>query len=72
MAFANFKIRKETKSSFIITLSSIIGLSLGAILILYSEFKSYPKQLVFILLIYILLTVFAWGYVRFSKKLTKI
>jgi amino acid transporter len=68
MAIANFKIREKTKSSLIITISSIAGLSIGAILILYYEFKSFPEQLIFIAIIYMLLTLFAWGYANLKYK----
>ena len=68
MAIANFKIREKTKSSFMITISSIAGLSIGAILILYYEFKSFPEQLIFIVIIYMLLTLSAWGYANLKYK----
>ena len=65
MSIANFKIRKETKSSLFITLLSIVGLSMGTVLILYYEFKSNPEQLFFIAMLYGVLTLGAWGYARF-------
>ncbi len=66
MAIANFKIRKETNSSTLITIISIIGLFMGAILILYYEYKHNPEQLLFIAILYIVLTLGAWGYARMS------
>ncbi len=65
MSIANFKIRKETKSSLFITLLSIVGLCMGTVLILYYEFKSNPEQLFFIAMLYGVLTLGAWGYARF-------
>ncbi len=66
MAIANFKIRKETNSSTLITTVSIIGLLMGAILILYYEYKHNPEQLLFIAMLYVVLTLGAWGYARIS------
>ncbi|NPA59038.1 MAG: amino acid permease [Epsilonproteobacteria bacterium] len=68
MSIANFKIRKETKSSLIITLSAIFGLSIGTVFILYYEFVSNPEQLIFIAVIYLLLSFFAWGYSSLNKN----
>jgi len=67
MAFANFKIRDKTHSATWITIVSMIGLFLGALLILYYEFTSNPKQLLFILVLYALLSLGAWGYARVKK-----
>ncbi|SFV53472.1 amino acid transporter [hydrothermal vent metagenome] len=65
MSIANFKIRKETNASLPITIISIIGLSLGTLLILYYEFQNSPEQLMFIVLLYLLLTLGAWGYTKY-------
>ena len=65
MAIANFKIRKQTKSSIFLTLLSIIGLSIGGILILYYELTNNWQQMAAILIIYILLALGAW---KFSSK----
>ncbi len=62
MAIANFKIRKKTNSSTTITLLSIIGLAIGAVLILYYEFSINPKQLIFIAIIYFILATGAYIY----------
>jgi len=67
MSIANFKIRKETKSSLFITLISIIGLFMGTLLILYYEFQNSPEQLFFIAGLYMLLTFSAWSYVKINK-----
>ncbi|MDX8381816.1 MAG: APC family permease [Ghiorsea sp.] len=64
MAFANFKIRHATQSSTVITLVSIVGLSVGTLLILYYEAKHQPEQLIFIGSLYVLLTIAAWVYAK--------
>ncbi len=69
MAFANFKIRKQTKSSLGITLLSLIGLSVGLVMIGYYEFITQPEQLAFIGGIYVLLTLGAWQYSRSPSQL---
>jgi len=68
MSVANFKIREETSSSFIISLVSIIGLFIGAVLILYYEFLTNPKQLLFIFFIYIILSISAFIYAKIKGK----
>jgi len=65
MAIANFKIREKTKSSKLLTLLAIIGLTIGGILILYYEFTHNWKQMLSILFLYLILTFGAWIY---SKK----
>jgi len=64
MAYANYKIKHLTNSSPIITVISIIGLMIGTILIFYYEFNNQPQQLVFIGVIYMLLTAGSWLYSR--------
>ena len=64
MAIANFKIRKQTKSSTTITVVSILGLLTGTVLILFYEYQSNPEQLLFIMILYGLLSLSAWGYAR--------
>jgi amino acid transporter len=68
MAVANFKIRKETKSSTIITIISILGLFMGTVTIIYYEFQTNPEQLLFIVMLYMVLTLGAWGYARMNKN----
>jgi amino acid transporter len=65
MAFANFKIRHLTHSSIFITILSILGLLGGTVLILYYEYTIQPEQLVFIIGLYVLLTMASW---LFSRK----
>ncbi len=66
MAIANYKIRDKTNSSTLITALSIIGLSIGGILILYYEFTHELEQMLAIIILYIILAFGAWIY---SKKL---
>jgi len=68
MAVANFKIRKKTNSSTIITLISILGLLMGTVLILYYEYQSNPEQLLFIAILYGILSLGAWGYARMQHS----
>ncbi len=65
MAGANFKIRHLTKSSTGLTVAAILGLLMGGSLILFYEAGNALNQMMFILLLYFLLTLGAWGY---SKK----
>lgn len=64
MAYANFKIRDLTDSSLFITAISFLGLLIGAVLILYYEFSNQPKQLIFIIVIYAILTISSWLFSR--------
>ena len=65
MAVANFKIRRQTKSSSIITMLAIFTLAVGGVLILYYEFTNELKQMIAIIALYILLTA---GAFLFSKR----
>ena len=69
MAIANFKIRKQTNSSTLFTLIAIGGLSVGSILILGYEYQTKPEQMMFIVILYILLAIGAWGYARLASML---
>jgi len=62
MAVANFKIRKLTNSSDFFTLVAIFGLAIGSMIILWYEYKTEPEQMVFIVVIYALLTIGAYTY----------
>ncbi len=64
MAVANFKIRKKTKSSAFFTLLAIFVLSLGGVLILYYEFTTQLHQMLFIIALYVLLTIGAYLYAK--------
>jgi len=68
MAIANFKIRKKTNSSTLLTVISIIGLSIGGILILYYELTNNWQQMVAIIIIYILLAFGAWKFSSDKKN----
>jgi amino acid transporter len=68
MAIANFKIRDKTGASRLFTLLAIVGLSVGTILILYYEAANKPRQLIFILGLYLLLSFGAWFYARLYSK----
>ncbi len=68
MAIANFKIRTYTNSSTLFTLIAIFGLFVGSILILWYEYKTKPEQMIFITVIYIILTLFAYGYSLIASK----
>jgi len=62
MAYANFKIRDVTHSSVWVTLTSLLGLLIGAILIVYYEITTQVEQVYFIGVIYIILTLGSWLY----------
>jgi len=62
MAYANFKIYKETSSSLVLTILAMIGLFAGMMLILYYEYTTQIEQLYFIGGLYVLLTFAAWIY----------
>ncbi|ADN09377.1 APC family permease [Sulfurimonas autotrophica] len=68
MSIANFKIRNATKSSYIITISSIVTLFIGTLLILYYEYKTNAEQLLFIGVLYIALSVGAFGYANLHRR----
>ena len=65
MAIANFKLRNVTNSHVMVTIMAIIGLSIGSMLILYYEFKTKWEQMIFIIALYLVLSIFAFF---FSKK----
>ena len=69
MAYANFKIRHLTHSSVLITVLSIVGLLAGTLLILYYEITTQFIQVVFIVGLYIVLTLGSWLYAK-SKTLS--
>jgi amino acid transporter len=65
MAFANYKIRRATNSSTLLTIMALLGLTAGTFLILYYEVNTQPEQMYFIIGLYILLSLGAW---LFSRK----
>jgi len=64
MTYANHKIHVLTLSSPIITRLAMVGLSLGTVSILYYEFNYQPEQLLFIGVLYFLLTLGSWVYTK--------
>ena len=68
MAVANFKIRVQTKSSTFISLFAIATLSMGSMFILYYEYTTQPMELVYILSIYTILSIFAYTYAKLKGK----
>lgn len=68
MAIANYKIRDKTNSSKLLTLVSIFGLGIGAVLILYYEFTTKWEEMFVILLLYVLLALGAWRYSKMKEK----
>ncbi|MRI01613.1 amino acid permease [Kriegella sp. EG-1] len=69
MAIANFKIRKRTNSSTLLTMLSIAGLSIGGILILYYELTNNWEQMLAIVLLYMLLALGAWWFSKTKKEM---
>ncbi len=67
MAIANFKIRNLTRSSTVMGIVTILGLSIGSILILLYEYKNNVEQLIFIAIIYMLLTIGAYIYSKYLR-----
>lgn len=67
MAIANFKINHLTHSSTLMGVVTIIGLTIGSILIIWYEYETRPEQMLFILLIYTILTICAWVYANRRK-----
>ena len=71
MAIANFKLRKTTRSSTGLTLGAIIGLTVGGSLILFYEARHELGQMMFILFLYVLLTLGAWAYSQKRARTTR-
>jgi amino acid transporter len=64
MAYANFRIRRQTGSSTVVTAVAIGGLGVGTTLILYYEATTQVMQILFIGGLYALLTLAAWLYAK--------
>ena len=69
MAVTNYTIREKTKSSKTATLLAIAGLAIGAILILYYEFTHKWEQMIFILVIYVVLSIAAYIFAQRKHRL---
>jgi amino acid transporter len=67
MAFANFRKRKETKTHIFPAVVAVLGLFVAGVLIFWFEYQNSPKQLLYILSIYALLAVGAFGYARTKR-----
>jgi amino acid transporter len=67
MGHANYRIRKLTGSSPLLTIVAISGLVTGTVLILYYEFRYQPRQMLFVGGLYILLTLGSWLYAKVKK-----
>jgi uncharacterized membrane protein YczE len=68
MAIANFKIRKKTKSSTVLTALAIMALCGGSGTILYYEFTNELKQMLAIIAIYVILGAGAFIYAKRREK----
>ncbi|MDX2360864.1 MAG: APC family permease [Crocinitomicaceae bacterium] len=68
MAYANYVKRHETKTRLIPAIIAMVGLLIGGILIFYYVFTEDPKQLVYILFIYLILILGAIIYARKNKR----
>jgi len=64
MAYANHIKREQTQSKAFITLASMLGLAMGTVLIIYYQLNNHPLQLLFIFVLYCLLSISAWLYAR--------
>lgn len=69
MAYANHRIRKQTGSSDILTVLSMLGLAGGTLLILYYKLNTRPLQMLVVLILYLLLAIGAWLYSRRDASL---
>ena len=67
MAWTNYKIRDKTNSHPLITLLALFGLAGGAFFILYYEATKHPEQLIFVGVIYAILTAGAYAYARLVR-----
>ena len=64
MAVANYKIRRLSDSSAVVTLIAVTGLLSGTMLIFYYEITTQPRQMLFIAAVYAVLTLGARFYAR--------
>lgn len=72
IAFANFKIYKQSNSSLFITITAMIGLAIATILIIYYEFITQIEQLYFIGGLYFILTISAFIYSKIKGQKSSI
>lgn len=69
MALANFKMRKQTKTSPLMGIVTMFGLACAGFSILYYEWTEEPKQLLYICSVYVVLILIALLYGRKDKGL---
>lgn len=70
MAVANYKIRAKTNSSSLLAILAMIGLGMGAIMILYYEFTTKWEEMAAIIVLYALLAIGAWIFSRKNEQTT--
>lgn len=68
MIYANFHQRRTIDSSTVITLCAMAELAVGTGLILIYEAQNQPKQLLFILGLYAILSLGAWLYAENRRR----
>jgi amino acid transporter len=68
MALANFKVRKATKSSTIVTVMALVFLAGGGLLIIAYEISYQPEQVLFMVACYAALTAGAFLYARVTRR----
>ena len=68
MAWANFKVAKQQQKSTFLPIVAMLGLSAGIYFILYYELTEEPEQLMVIFLLYGVLTLSAFVFLRFKSK----
>ncbi len=68
IAYANFKIRKKTKTKGILALIAILGLATATIFIIYFELITNIKSLMYIFIVYILIIIGSWMYSKFRER----
>jgi amino acid transporter len=64
IAVANYRVRALTCSSTIVTWLAMLGLGVGTLIIMFYEYSHQPEQLIFIAVIYGILTLGAWWFSR--------
>ncbi|MEL0028204.1 MAG: APC family permease, partial [Perlucidibaca sp.] len=67
MAYANFRMRRQTRSSPLLAMTALLSLAAGTLLIFGYELTHQPEQLAFIAALYLLLTGFAWIFARHAR-----
>jgi len=67
IAYANYKVRNESKSSSLMIVTAMIGLLTATAMIIYYEVTNQPEQLLFIGTIFLILTCSAWAYSKHNR-----